>query len=41
MNTGGEAHTFTQVPVFAGGCVTPFNNIFQFTENPLCAGEFA
>ena len=38
-NTGGEVHTFTQVPAFAGGCVPPLNAFFKFDINPLCPAD--
>ena len=38
-NTGGEVHTFTQVPAFAGGCVPPLNAFFGLGINPLCPAD--
>jgi plastocyanin len=35
-NVGGEAHTFTLVPAFGGGCVPPLNAPFNLPMSALC-----
>jgi plastocyanin len=35
-NTGGEAHTFTPVSAFGGGCVPFLNAPLGLTLNPIC-----
>jgi hypothetical protein len=35
-NTGGEAHTFTEVQAFGGGCVPDLNAILGLTPVPEC-----
>jgi plastocyanin len=37
-NRGGEAHTFTQVANFGGGCIAELNDLLGLTPVPECAG---
>jgi hypothetical protein len=36
-NVGGEAHTFTEVAAFGGGCVPELNEVLGLTPVPECA----
>jgi plastocyanin len=36
-NVGGEAHTFTEVAAFGGGCVPDLNAVLGLTPVPECA----
>jgi plastocyanin len=38
FNRGGEAHTFTQVASFGGGCIAVLNGLLGLTPVPECAG---
>jgi plastocyanin len=38
-NRGGEAHTFTPVANFGGGCVPPLNAVLGLTPVPECSDQ--
>lgn len=42
-NTGGEFHTFTEVPAFGAGCVEPINQLLGLTGPPVadCAASLS
>jgi plastocyanin len=39
VNSGGEVHTFTQVPQYGLGCVPPLNGFFVNLNQPPYAGD--
>lgn len=41
VNKGGEAHSFTEVAAFGGGCVQALNDILNLTPVPECGNTAA